>query len=210
MRILIAEDNETSCRLLHAFLTKWGYEVEVARDGHEAWAAIQRPHAPHLAILDWMMPGLDGVDVCRRTRALASARSTHLILLTAKGRKEDIVTGLEAGADDYLIKPFDSEELRARLAVAVRILGLQDALSDRVQELETALANVHQLQGLLPICCYCKKIRDDKNYWQQVEVYIAARSHAEFSHGICPDCFENVVKPELDQIQARDLAAAAR
>lgn len=105
--------------------------------------------------------------------------------------------GLDAGADDYIIKPFNREELRARVKVGVRILDLQNNLAGRVSELERAMAGVKQLQGLLPICCYCKKIRDDQNYWQQVEGYISRHSEAQFSHGVCPDCFEKIVKPEL-------------
>src|SRR5262249_3973980 len=152
--------------------------------------ALQAPDAPKLAILDWMMPELDGVDVCRTLRAEPSAEPTYIILLTAKAEKGDIVKGLEAGADDYLTKPFDRNELRARLQVGLRMLELQKNLADRVRELEAALSNVKQLQGLIPICSYCKKIRDDKNYWQQVECYVSAHTDARFSHGICPACLD--------------------
>jgi DNA-binding response OmpR family regulator len=156
-----------------------------------------------LAILDWMMPGLDGVEVCRRVRRGATATPPYLILLTAKGRREDIVTGLRSGADDYVTKPFNREELRARVQVGIRIVELQHSLADRVKALEEALTRVKQLQGLLPICSYCKKIRDDRNYWQQVENYISEHSEAQFSHSICPDCYEGRVKPELDQLRRR-------
>jgi CheY-like chemotaxis protein len=155
------------------------------------------PDAPRLALLDWMMPGLDGPDVCRKVRGQAGREPPYLILLTSRGAKEDVVVGLHSGADDYLTKPFDRGELQARLQVGRRILTLQHSLADRVRELESALAQVKQLQGLLPICCYCKKIRDDQNYWQQVEQYIGKHSAARFSHGICPECWQKEVCPQF-------------
>ena len=147
-----------------------------------------------------MMPELDGVEICRRARKRPDPQPLHIILLTARGRKEDIIAGLQAGADDYVTKPFDHEELRARVQVGVRVVELQAALAVRVVELEEALARVRQLRGLLPICSYCKKIRDDKNYWQQVEQYVGAHSDVQFSHGICPDCYQKVVEPQLDEV----------
>ena len=118
-------------------------------------------------------------------------------MLTANTRQADVVTGLEAGADDYMRKPFDHDELRARLIVAARVVDLRQRLADRVRELETAMTRVKQLHGLLPICSYCKKIRDDRNYWQRVEEYVSAHSDAQFSHGICPECYETMVAPQL-------------
>jgi sigma-B regulation protein RsbU (phosphoserine phosphatase) len=138
---------------------------------------------------------------------MPSSTPPYLILLTAKGGREDLVTGLEAGANDYVTKPFNREELRARVQVGVRMVELQQSLADRVKALEEALARVKQLQGLLPICSYCKKIRDDQNYWQQVESYIAEHSQAQFSHSICPDCYEKLVKPELDQLRRQQRKA---
>ena len=136
-------------------------------------------------------------------------RLLYIILLTAKGRKEDIVQGLTAGADDYIIKPFDRSELKARINVGERILRLQAELAARVKELELALANVKLLQGLLPICCYCKKIRNDHNYWQQVDTYIADHSEAQFTHGICPECREKIVRPELERLKSTSRPFAA-
>jgi phosphoserine phosphatase RsbU/P len=117
-----------------------------------------------------------------------------VLLITARNSRTDVVAGLDAGADDYLTKPFDLEELRARVHVGLRVLALQERLNERVAELEEAMANIKQLRGLLPICSYCKRVRGDGNYWEQVEQYIAHHSDAQFSHGICPTCFHNVVE----------------
>jgi CheY-like chemotaxis protein len=199
MRILVAEDDPVPCRVLRTTLEKWGFEVAVATDGAAAWKALEAPDAPRLAILDWMMPEMDGVAICRRARARTAAPPVYLILLTARGRREDVVAGLEAGADDYLTKPFNKDELRARLRVGERIVGLWDELAGRVRELEEALGRVRRLSGLLPICSYCKKVRDDRNYWNQVEAYVTEHSEARFSHSICPECFETHVRPEVEK-----------
>jgi sigma-B regulation protein RsbU (phosphoserine phosphatase) len=201
MKILIAEDDPVSRRLLEATLTRWGHEVVVAQHGAAAWQALSGTDPPPLAILDWMMPELDGVDVCRRLRADAPERAVYVILLTAKGGREDLVAGLEAGADDYVTKPFDRAELKARLDVGIRVVSLQQTLAARVLALEDALRRVRKLQGLLPMCAYCKKIRNDQDYWQQVETYVAERSEAQFSHGICPACRETIVQPQLEALR---------
>jgi sigma-B regulation protein RsbU (phosphoserine phosphatase) len=197
VRVLIAEDDVVSRRVLESFLAKWGYEVLSAGGGIEAWEILQRDDSPHLALLDWMMPGINGVELCRRIREADKPSPAHIILVTARGEKDDIVKGLQAGADDYVTKPFNHAELQARLKNGTRLIQLQLSLARRVRELEEALENVKLLTGLLPICSYCKKIRDDKNYWQKVENYISQHSDAVFSHGICPDCFERIVKPDL-------------
>ncbi|MDI7260911.1 MAG: response regulator transcription factor [Thermodesulfobacteriota bacterium] len=201
MKILIAEDEPVSRRIIQSLLVKWGYEVVVTHNGVEAWEAIQSEGAPLLVILDWMMPGMDGAEVCQKIRQSDRLKPIYIILLTAKDRKEDLVTGLQAGANDYITKPFDVRELHVRIQVGQRMLELQQALTCRVKELEVALSNVKQLQGLLPICSYCKKIRNDGNYWEQVDKYIVEHSEVQFSHGICPDCYQKVVKPELEKLK---------
>ena len=199
MRILIAEDDLMSRRLLERTLTHLGHETVSVGDGRAAWEALSRADGPKLAILDWMMPELDGAEVCRRLRATEPAEPPYLILLTARQQKEDVIEGLESGADDYITKPFHKRELQCRVQAGVRILELRQRLSERVCELEQALAQVKELKGLLPICCYCKKIRDDGLYWQQVETYFEAHTAVEFSHGICPDCWTDYVEPDLSR-----------
>jgi CheY-like chemotaxis protein len=189
--VLVAEDEPVSRHRLEAALQKWGYVVRTGRDGEEAWS-LYREHRPALAILDWMMPRLDGVELCRRIRADPHGAAAHVILLSTRAERSHLVAGLEAGADDYLTKPFQRDELQARLRVGERVIALRRDLRRRVLELEDALSQVKQLQGLLPICAYCKKVRDDSDYWHQIETFVSERSEARFSHGVCPECLARV------------------
>jgi DNA-binding response OmpR family regulator len=184
MRILIAEDDTMSRLLLFSALRKMGHEVVATTNGHEAWQAFEAETFP-LVISDWMMPERDGLELCRMVRAAHRPAYTYVMLLTMLEGKGRFLEGMRAGADDFITKPFDEEQLAARLHVAERIVGLQQ--------------EVKQLKGLLPICSYCKSIRDDSNYWQKVESYIGARTDAEFSHGICPTCWSSIVKPQMQK-----------
>ena len=190
LRIIGAEDDPVSRMLLETLLRPLGDAVTVAKDGEEAWELLERETGPLLVVLDWMMPGLDGEELCRRIRASETLRGSHVIMLTARASREDIVSGLDAGADDYLAKPPDRAELAARVRAGARILALREELSERVRELELAMSRVRSLEGLLPICAYCKRIRNPENSWTAVEEYVAERSHAEFTHGICPGCLD--------------------
>lgn len=149
MKILIAEDDPISNRLLYATLVKWGHEVVSTTNGKEAWQILQQQDAPLLAILDWMMPEIDGLEVCRRVRQEISDVPVYLVLLTAKASKENLIEGLEAGADDYLTKPFDRHELRVRLKTGARIVELQKSLHDRVKELEEAIVERERAEEAL-------------------------------------------------------------
>jgi len=197
VRALVADDDRVTAEILSRTLKRWEFDVTVAGNGAAAWNHLRAATAPTLAILDWMMPELDGPEVCRRVRRELPLANMYLMLLTARESRGDLVAGLDAGADDYVTKPFDAEELRARVQVGVRVLTLQKSLAERVDELQAALSNVKQLRGLLPICSYCKRIRGDDQYWQQLEGYIAEHSDAQFSHGICPTCYA-AVSAELD------------
>ncbi len=189
MRVLVADDDSSSRHLLQVSLSRWGYETQAVGNGTEAWEVLSGQDAPPLAVLNWVMPVVDGVELCRRARRKRASHPTYIILLTAKAKKSDVVEGLGAGADDYVSKPFDAGELRARLRVGERIVDLQWELTHRVAELEQALSQVQILRGLLPICAFCKKIRDDHEYWHEVESYVSEHSEAEFTHSICPSCY---------------------
>jgi len=200
VRILIAEDSLHQREALQALLEDWGYDVMSASDGNEAWEALQKNDAPALVILDSVMPGMSGPEICLRARTELPSRPRHLILLTVRASTEDIREGLEAGADDYMAKPFHEDELRARLLAGRRAVSLQLALEERVQELEAALDRVEKLEGILPICSYCKKIRDDRQEWKAVEEYMSTRSQVQFSHGICPACYATHVEPMVERM----------
>jgi DNA-binding response OmpR family regulator len=198
--VLIAEDDPIYLRLLDCIVSD-EFEVVLAKNGIEAWEALESPDAPRVVLLDWLMPGMDGLEVCRRIRSHAEMDGVFVVIATARQQVQDILAGFDAGANDYIIKPFHPEELRARLRVGHRVVELQSALASRVSELENALSRVKLLQGLLPICSYCKRIRNDSDYWQQVETYMSEHSEAVFTHGICPECYDKFMKTELMQLR---------
>ena len=182
MRVLIAEDDAVSRRLVERALSKLGHDVIAAADGRLAWEAF-RKEPFSLVVSDWMMPMLDGLELCRLVRAENRRKYTYIILLTVLGGKGSYLEGMRAGADDFLTKPLDAELLQSRLQVAQRVLKLQ--------------AEVSQLLELLPICSYCRRIRDEAGGWSPIEEYLAARTQTRFSHGICSDCYQKVVLPEI-------------
>ena len=194
MRVLIADDDPVSLRRVHGLMESWGYRVEVAHDGTTALRRLAAHDAPRLALIDWEMPGLQGPEVCRLARDANAASAPYLILLTSRSSRSDMIAGLDAGADDYLVKPFDPGELRARVQAGARIMVLQRGLAEKVAQLEAALSKVRKLSGLLPICAYCKAIRDDSDYWHRVEEFVSEHTDAQFSHGICPSCLEGAMK----------------
>jgi len=191
MNILIAEDDLISRKVLAAQLRKLGHAVEEAVDGEEAWSKLGTQNFA-VVITDWMMPRVDGLELCRRIRAGGPGPYVYAIMLTAVERKAGFVEGMEAGADDFVTKPCSADELQIRLRVAERIIGLQyEAL---------------QLEGLLPICPKCSKIETKERAWQPVESYIMKNSEAQFSHGICPSCFEKHMKPQLEAYQKKSIS----
>lgn len=192
MRILIAEDDDTSRMVLETLLTREGYRVISTKDGLEAWEELKLKTAPRLAILDFMMPGLDGLGVIRNVRSLPTTVPPYLIMLSTRSDKADVITGLDAGANDYLAKPFDPGELRARVEVGRRMIEMRLELAEKVEELRKALDQVRTLKGIVPICANCKNVRDDQGYWNRVENYVKEHTEAEFSHAVCPDCMKKL------------------
>jgi CheY-like chemotaxis protein len=196
LRVLIPDDEAIARRVLEHAVKQAGYAATVVASGDEAWRLLSEAGGPRVAVLDWMMPGLTGLEVCEKVRAAGLRPAPYLIVLTSRGEPGDVVRALEAGADDHITKPFEPGELRARLAVGARIVTLQQELADRVHALEEALAHVQQLQGLIPICAWCRQVRSDGDFWVQVDDYLAQRSGLQFTHAICPACrereFQNV------------------
>ncbi len=151
MHILVAEDSTVSQRLLNRILNKWGYAITLVDNGNDAWKVLQEPKSPTLAILDWIMPGLSGPEVCRKIRQNPQTSDIYAILLTAKEGKANIIEGLEAGADDYISKPFDNDELRARIHVGERVLQLREELAGRVKQIEEAYHQLEILSSIDPL-----------------------------------------------------------
>lgn len=190
MRILAVEDDKVALAIIRQALNRSGREVVEAADGKEAWKILQREPV-RVIVSDWEMPEADGLELCRRIRKRVKSEYVYFILLTARDASEaNQQSAMEAGVDDFLSKPLDVNELRMRLRVAERILRY----TTQVRQLE-------ELEELLSICSYCKKIRDDQNYWQQMEGYINERTGSELSHSVCPDCYQRVLVPELEQIK---------
>jgi sigma-B regulation protein RsbU (phosphoserine phosphatase) len=173
--VLIAEDDPVSARILQVALSKFGYEPVIARHGTEAWEIFDREPV-RVIVSDWMMPGLDGLALCEKVRARAQTPYTYFILLTANQTSaHNYELASAAGVDDFLTKPLDREAIRIRLHVAERILKYT--------------AEIRQLQKMIPICVYCRKVRDEHDYWDMVESYIQKETGSRFSHGACPECY---------------------
>lgn len=198
MKILIAEDSVSSRFLLERILKKFGYNLISTENGKQALEELNKKDAPQIAILDWMMPEIDGVEVCKRIREKETNNPPYIILLTALGSKKNIVTGLDAGTNDYLGKPFDTDELRARIKVGERVINLQNSLANQILELEKSLEHIKTLQGILPICMHCHKIRNDNEAWEKIEDYLTKNTNAELSHSLCPECLNKYYPEEME------------
>ncbi|MCB9365936.1 MAG: response regulator transcription factor [Calditrichaeota bacterium] len=208
MKVLVADDDRVTLVTLEKLLLKFGFQCLTATNGSEALRLFM-DEKPQILITDWVMPQLDGPTMVKTIRAFAENDYTYIIMLTSLHDRDDMLNGLLSGVDEFLVKPVDPEQLRARLRVGKRIMSLQDQLAKRVAELEEQRTQVRMLQGFLPICAYCKKIRDDENLWSQIEEYISDHQDVQFSHSICPECFETKVKPMQDAFYQKQGASQA-
>jgi len=189
-RILVADDSRTQQALIDLALRGGGFDPILISTGTAAAAELLREDGPSLAILDWQMPGLTGVEIARLVRARASRRHVYIVVLTADGHPSRLVEALQAGADDFAVKPCTPTELVARAHVGDRIVRLHEELALKVAELEAEKRNVLQLEGLLPMCMHCHRVRNGVSDWQKMERYIESRSSAKVSHGLCDTCLE--------------------
>ena len=188
-RILIVDDERHHIKVLSEFLHE-DYKIMAAKDGESALKAVLGPNPPDLILLDIMMPGLDGYAVCKRLKENEMTRNIPVIFVTAISEEMDAARAFEVGAVDYVTKPFNPLTVKARVKTHIQ-------LNCTMRDLRIALKEVKTLSGLLPICSHCKKIRDDKGYWNQIEVYIHAHTDAKFSHSICQECAKKHY-PDLD------------
>lgn len=191
-RALVAEDHTPSRLALQTLLERHGFQVTLAATGREARAVLTDSDPPSLALIDWMLPEMTGLDLCREVRASNPAHYVYFIVITARDTIDDLTEAFAAGADDFIRKPYEPVELLARLKSGQRIVELEQRLAGRVDEVQKALERVRQLQRLLPICMYCKRVRKDATYWQEIDEYIHLQTGTDFSHGICPDCLAAV------------------
>jgi sigma-B regulation protein RsbU (phosphoserine phosphatase) len=183
MTVLIVEDDPVSRRILQRNLSRLGCTVVQANDGAEAWSILQREPV-RIVISDWMMPNMDGLELCRHVRERGDGNYTYFILLTARQGEDAYREAMASGVDDFLTKPLDRQELMIRVLVAKRIIKFA--------------TQARQLKMLLPICMYCKKIRNDNDYWEKIDEYIHQSTGTDFSHGVCPDCYEKIAVPEME------------
>lgn len=194
VRVLVAEDDPYFARVLEKRLTAEGYQVQTAKDGRDGMKAIVA-WEPDLVISDWMMPEVDGLELCQSVKTGLRESAPYFILLTARGELSDRLLGLDTGADDYLVKPCDQAELLARVRAGLRIVSLTRELRDalvQLREARTDLASSRKetvrLTGLIAICSFCKKARTEDDQWKDIDQYLADRAQADFTHGICPEC----------------------
>jgi sigma-B regulation protein RsbU (phosphoserine phosphatase) len=188
-KVLAIEDQPVAAAQLVAVLKSLGYQAEHVVDSENAWARLMQGGF-RIVVSDWRLPGIDGLELCRMIRQRGGDYVYFILISVAGMTRENRKAALEAGVDDFLPKPIDSDELGMRLHVAERILGYA--------------AQVQQLESILPICGYCKKVREDSNYWSQVEDYLTKRDRVRFSHSVCPDCYDKVLLPQLEKMGIPD------
>ncbi len=204
MKVLVAEDDTVTRQLIEASLVKWGYDVVAVSDGSRALEYLENDHSIHFAILDWMMPGKEGIFICRRMREERQDRTIYIILMTPREGSSEAVAGLASGADDYITKPLDQTELRQKVISAERIVHLEMTVSQKSEELQRLQERNIRLQEIVPVCTRCGKTRDDNEFRRNLENYLNENSDLPDTHGLCPECRDNLTETgEIDLIEIK-------
>jgi len=197
--VLIVDDVPKNIQVVAGVLSQSQIRMAVAQNASQAFEILERI-SPDLILLDVMLPDINGFEICRRLKESPVHRDIPVIFLTAKVDPQDLIQGFEAGAIDYVLKPFNPLELRARVQTQLELKRARDAEKELITQLQHALEQVKLLSGMIPMCSSCKQIRDDAGYWKQVEEYIESRSEALFSHGICPECVRRLYPDIAEEI----------
>jgi CheY-like chemotaxis protein len=198
LRILVLDDDAVTRFTLESVIRGAGWSPVTIDDPELAYQILTGPDAPPIALIDWQMPTLSGLDLCRRVRAAEPTARPYLIFVTGNSASNDIVTGLDAGADGYMTKPIAADELQARVRAGLRTIALQQELRTRVERAEAESARTKPLRELLPMCVYCRRIRDQRERWSSLEQYLSDWLDVRFTHGFCPTCYEQHVVPDLE------------
>jgi phosphoserine phosphatase RsbU/P len=198
LRILVVDDDAMARLTFESVIRSAGWSPIAIEDPGQAYEILTGPNSPPIALIDWQMPTMSGLDLCRRVRQAEPTARPYLIFVTANSASTDVVSGLDAGADGYMTKPVVAIELQARVRAALRTIALQQDLRNRLDEAEAASAKTKPLRDLLPMCCYCRRIRDEAEHWSTLEQYLTQRIDVKFTHGFCPSCFEEHVLPDLE------------
>ncbi len=193
MKILLADDDAIIRQVLLNLLGKWGYDAVPTSNGAEAWEMVQNDDSLRIALLDWFMPEINGMELTRRIRE-ANITPFYIILITARGAKESLIEALDAGADDFVSKPFDREILQARLKVAIRTVELQSYLIRRIADAESSVGNLKELRPFITVCSMCQKIKDMHDEWHKAELPAELTTEDPDAIKICPECSEKVEK----------------
>jgi sigma-B regulation protein RsbU (phosphoserine phosphatase) len=197
LRILAVDDDAATRLTLSTVIADAGWSPVVVDDPEQAYQLLIGPDAPPIALIDWQMPSLSGLELCRRIRAAAPDARPYIIFVTVNSTSVDIVTGLDAGADGYMTKPIAAIELQARVRAGLRTIALQQDLRSRLHVAQ-ASAESHRVPELLPMCCYCHRVRDEREQWSTLEQYVMHRDTVRFTHGFCPDCYDDYVRPDME------------
>jgi DNA-binding response OmpR family regulator len=198
LRILAVDDDAATRHVLTSIIESAGWTPVIVADPEEAYDILMSPDAPPIALVDWEMPKLSGLELCQKVRQAEPDAQPYLIFVTMYSSSTDIVTGLDAGADAYMVKPIAADELQARVRAGLRTIAVQSDLRLRLREAETIAAQTKPLRETMAICVYCHRVRHDAEQWSTLEDYLYTHIKVKFTHGFCPTCYTHHVKPDLE------------